>query len=185
MASKDTALVGIQKLLEHIGEDPTRDGLLDTPDRVLRMFEEVTVGYKQDPEEILSTMFEQDYDELVVLKDIRFSSMCEHHLVNYSGFATVGYLPNKKVVGISKLARLVDCFAKRLTIQERITQQVSQSLMKYLSCSGAACMMTATHNCMACRGVLKPEAEMVTSCLLGAFRDDAKLRAEFFALARD
>ena len=185
MATWDDAYNGIVALLEYCGEDPNREGLQKTPTRVLKMFAEITAGYQQDPKQILSTTFEQKFDELVCLRNVRFASTCEHHLASFTGFVTVGYLPKKRVVGLSKLARLVECFSKRLTIQERLTQQISEALMEHLDCHGAACLIEGRHNCMCTRGVLKPEASMVTSCLLGAFRKDAKLRAEFFAVANN
>ncbi|GAF83972.1 unnamed protein product, partial [marine sediment metagenome] len=172
----------VVRLLEFVGEDPKRDGLEKTPDRVCRAFAEMTAGYKQNAKDILGTVFETDYDQIIMLKDIQFSSLCEHHMLPFSGLISVGYLPGTgKVVGISKLARLVQMHAKRLQIQERMTADIAKDVMKHLDARGVAVITRAKHNCMGCRGVKDPVASMVTSEMLGVFRDDAKARAEFFA----
>lgn len=179
---KPSALAAVVELLYHIGEDPGREGLLDTPARVARALREMTSGYEEDPAEILGTTFDVACDELVVLRGIRFTSLCEHHMLPFTGTATVGYLPGARVVGLSKLARLVLCFARRLQVQERLTRQVARAIMEHLDAAGAGVVVRAHHHCMGCRGVKQPDAEMVTSAMLGAFRDDPAARAELLAL---
>lgn len=171
----------VKTLLLHMGEDPSRDGLKDTPARVARAWTEMTRGYSQDPEIVLGTVFEEPYDEVVILRGITFSSICEHHLLPFVGSVDIGYLPGK-VVGLSKLARLVDCFALRLQIQERLTRQIADAINEHLSARGVAVVVKSKHSCMACRGVKKPEAEMITSAMLGVFRDRPEARTEFLAL---
>lgn len=175
----------IRTLLAYLGEDPDRPGLLDTPARVVRAMTEMTCGYTGDPAEVLARVFPDDYDELVVLRGITFTSLCEHHLLTFSGTATVGYLPapGQGVVGLSKLARLVELYARRLQVQERMTRQVADALERYLQPLGVGVVVRATHSCMACRGVQKPGATMVTSAMLGALRERPEARAEFMALA--
>lgn len=173
----------VKTLLRLVGEDPDRDGLQGTPDRVCRALREMTEGYHQDPALILSRVFEESYDEVVIVRAIPFTSLCEHHLLPFLGTVDIGYLPGK-VVGLSKLARLVDCFSKRLQIQERLTQQIAGAIQQYLEAKGTAVVVRAEHACMACRGVKKPGAEMVTSSMLGVFRDEAEIRAEFLALCK-
>lgn len=177
--------LALRTILKSLGEDPDREGLLETPDRVIRSWGELFAGYRQSPEEILSTTFEEveDYDEMVLLKDIPFHSTCEHHMLGFDGKAHVAYLPSRKVVGLSKLARLVDCYARRLQIQERLTRQIVQALMDYLQPRGAAVVVEAAHGCMVCRGVKKEGASMVTSAFEGAMRDPA-IRSEFLTLIR-
>lgn len=184
-----TAQLGIARLLELIGENPDREGLRDTPARVVRAFREMTSGYAEDPAEILARTFggqESDepvrYDELVMLRGIHFTSLCEHHLLPFVGAAHVGYLPGEAVVGLSKLARLVECFARRLQMQERLTQQIAQAIMQHLGARGAGVVIVAHHSCMGCRGVRKQEAEMVTSSMLGFFREDRAARSELVSL---
>jgi GTP cyclohydrolase I len=175
---------GIKALLLNIGEDITRDGLLDTPKRVVKAYAEMTVGYAQDPADILATTFAVgNVDEMVILRNIDFVSLCEHHLLPFTGTATLAYLPehNGRVVGLSKLARLVDCLSRRLQVQERLTTQLTEALDMFLVTLGSACLIRATHSCMTCRGVRK-NGEMITSSLTGVFRDSA-VRAEFLALA--
>ena len=175
----------VRGILEAIGEDPNREGLLDTPKRVVKSWLEIFAGYKKDPSEILSTVFEDGAcDEMVLLKNIEFSSMCEHHMLPFIGKAHVAYLPNGKVVGLSKLARLVDCFAKRLQIQEKMTIQIADSIVEHLKPKGVAVIIEAHHQCMSCRGVGKMNTTMVTSSMLGAFRDNPAARAEFLALVK-
>ncbi len=169
----------VVRQLEFIGEDPTREGLLETPARVIKALGEMTQGYQDSPELILSKVFTQDYDEMVVLKDIEFWSLCEHHLLPFHGRIGIGYIPAGKIVGISKLARLVKCFSRRLQVQERMTQEIAKAIQSHLKPLGVGVIVQATHLCMAMRGVEEP-ANMVTSCLLGAFRDTA--RPEFLRL---
>lgn len=172
----------VVRLLQFVGEDPTRDGLVDTPRRVTRALEEMTAGYRADPGEVLSRTFAVDCDEMVALRGIRFASLCEHHLLPFTGRADVVYVPGKRVVGISKLARLVDCFARRLQVQERMTQQIAAAIQDHLDPRGVAVVVRAHHHCMGCRGVGQPEAEMVTSALTGLMLDDHKARSEALSL---
>ena len=173
----------VRTLLAEIGEDPTREGLTRTPERVRRMYDELTAGYHVDPDALLSgACFNVDYDEMVVVRDIEFYSLCEHHLLPFIGHAHVGYLPRGRVVGLSKIPRIVDMFAKRLQIQERLTVQVADFLMERLEPKGVACVVEATHLCTMMRGVKKQEATMVTSSMAGTFRRDARTRAEFMGL---
>lgn len=175
----------VRRFLELIGEDPNREGLLDTPKRVEKSWLELYKGYKQDPKEILSTVFEDgSCDEMVILKDIEFTSMCEHHVLPFKGKAHVAYVPNGKVVGLSKLARLVDCFSKRLQIQEKMTQQISKEIEKHLNPKGVAVVVEAHHQCMSCRGVGKQNSVMITSSMLGEFRDSIQARNEFLCLLK-
>jgi GTP cyclohydrolase I len=174
---------GVRALLTHLGEDPDRDGLKDTPARVVRALTEMTQGYKQNPAEILSRQFELTHDEMVVLRNVSFVSLCEHHMLPFQGKATVGYVPGQKVVGLSKLARLVQCFSQRLQVQERLTDQIATSLMTHLQCPGAGVVIKATHSCMSCRGVKLADSEMVTSSLKGIFREDPRTRSEFLSFA--
>ncbi|MDP9468507.1 MAG: GTP cyclohydrolase I FolE [Chloroflexota bacterium] len=170
----------IRTLLAEIGEDPGRDGLAGTPERVRRMYAELTDGYAADPEALLNgAAFEVDYDEMVVVRDIEFYSLCEHHLLPFFGRAHVGYLPRGRVIGLSKIPRIVDMYAHRLQVQERMTQQVATFLMERLAPKGVGCVVEATHLCTVMRGVRKQNATMVTSSMLGTFRRDAKTRTEF------
>ncbi len=171
----------IVRLLEFIGENPKRNGLLETPKRVIKSYGELFSGYKQDPKDIF-TVFDDKCDEMVVLRNIEFYSMCEHHMLPFHGVAHIGYIPTDKVVGISKLARLLDIFAKRLQVQERLTQEITAALMEHLNPLGAACMIKAKHMCMCSRGVNKQGTEMVTSSLLGVFKELPATRAEFYQL---
>lgn len=175
----------VRTLLRWTGDDPDREGLLGTPERVVRAYEEFFAGYNQDPVEILQRTFDEveGYDEMVVLRDIRFESHCEHHLVPIIGTAHIGYLPEKRVVGISKLARVVEVYAKRLQIQEKMTAQVANAIDQVLQPRGVAVVVLSEHHCMTTRGVHKPGASMVTSRMLGAFREDVQLRREFQAMA--
>jgi GTP cyclohydrolase I len=173
----------VRTLLSSLGERVEREGLKDTPARVVRALREMTSGYEVDPREVLSRTFAEECDEVVVVRDIAFTSLCEHHVLPFTGTADVGYLPGK-VVGLSKIARLVDCFARRLQIQERLTRQIAVALMEHLGARGAGVILRAHHACMGCRGVLKPRTEMVTSCMLGVFRDDRGARQELLALCR-
>lgn len=170
----------IRTLLAEVGEDPDRPGLVGTPDRVRRMYAELTEGYRTDPETVLnSATFEVDYDEMVVVRDIEFYSLCEHHLLPFFGRAHVGYLPRGRIIGLSKIPRVVDMYAHRLQVQERLTHQVAGFLMERLRPKGVACVIEATHLCTVMRGVRKQEATMVTSSMLGTFRADARTRSEF------
>lgn len=177
----------VVRLLEWVGEDPERDGLLDTPRRVTKAWREMTVGYRADVPAILSVQFEQEaqaYDGIVALKRVPFHSVCEHHLLPFSGFADVAYIPGDsgKIVGLSKLARLVDAYARRLQVQERLTVQIVEALCEHLDPFAAACFITASHSCMSLRGVEKDTGGMVTSEVRGAFKDDPSARAEVLAL---
>lgn len=171
----------VRALLLLIGEDPDRQGLTKTPERFIKALLEVTSGYQADPGKILETTFDISYDEVVILRDIPFSSTCEHHIQPFVGTVDVGYIPGK-VVGLSKLARLVDCYSQRLQVQERMTKQIADAIETYLHATGTAVVVKASHSCMSCRGVKKPGATMVTSCCLGAFRTEPSARAEFLAL---
>jgi GTP cyclohydrolase I len=170
----------IRTLLAEVGEDPDRPGLVGTPDRVRRMYAELTEGYATDPETVLNNAtFEVDYDEMVVVRDIEFYSLCEHHLLPFFGRAHVGYLPRGRIIGLSKIPRVVDMYAHRLQVQERLTHQVAGFLMERLRPKGVACVIEATHLCTVMRGVRKQEATMVTSSMLGTFRADPRTRSEF------
>ncbi len=184
--SWDEAINAVKTLIKWAGDNPDREGLLDTPDRVLRSYKEFFAGYDINPEKILSTTFEETegYDEMVLLKDIRFESHCEHHMVPIIGVAHVAYLPNKKVVGISKIARVVDVYSKRLQIQEKMTSQIANIIDRVLQPKGVAVVIEGDHECMGTRGAYKPEASMITSTMLGAFRSDASTRREFLSLIR-
>lgn len=174
----------VKVLLNCLGINSDAPGLLDTPRRVVKALQEMTVGYKQDPKEILGRVFEDSYDELVLSKDIPFTSTCEHHLAPFIGTAAIGYIPSDgKVVGLSKLARLLDCFALRLQIQERLTRDIANALDEVLKPQGVGVIIRAQHSCMSCRGVKKAGSTMVTSCMLGIFREDAMARAEFLKLS--
>lgn len=179
---ENKARTGIEELLSYLGEDPEREGLRDTPKRVLKAFKEMTVGYRQEPKEILSTVFDEYHDEIVLLKGIRFVSLCEHHLLSFAGTASVAYIPRKGVVGLSKLARLVECFAKRLQVQERMTNQIAAAVQEHLDPVGVGVVISAHHSCMGCRGVRQPDATMVTSAMRGAFREDVSARQELLSL---
>ncbi len=183
-AKHSAALEAVRDLLWFIGEDCNREGLLDTPQRFLKAWNEWFKGYGDDPEEILSKRFNEveGYDELVMLKRIPFQSHCEHHIAPIIGHATIAYLPDRGVVGISKLARLLDCYAKRLQVQEKMTAQIADALVKYLQPRGVAVIVNAEHHCMTTRGVHKHKSEMITSEMRGKFRDDHSLRSEVMAL---
>lgn len=172
----------VVRLMEFIGEDPTREGLRETPDRVVRSYSELFSGYGRKPEDVLKTFDGEGYDEVILVKDISLTSFCEHHWLPFEGVAHVAYIPNGRIVGLSKIARLVDVFARRLQVQERLTIQVASALMEHLKPLGAACVIDARHSCLTCRGARQPDARMRTSCLLGAFRDKPEARAELFSL---
>ena len=182
--SQAEAEAAIRTLLMWAGEDPDREGLQDTPARVARAYGEFFRGYAEDPVAILARTFEEieGYDEMVVLRDIRVESHCEHHMVPIVGRAHVAYLPNTRVVGISKLARVVDAYAHRFQIQEKLTAQIANTINEVLQPRGVAVVIEANHQCMSTRGVHKPGASMITSRMLGAFRDDPSTRREFLAM---
>jgi GTP cyclohydrolase I len=179
--SREEAEEAIRTLLRWAGDDPSREGLVDTPKRVARAFEEWFAGYRMDAEDYLERTFEEveGYDEMVVLRDIRFESHCEHHLAPIIGRVHIGYLPDHKVVGISKLARVVNAYAKRLQVQEKMNAQIANCIQKHLEPKGVAVVIEASHQCMTTRGVHKSGVTMVTSTMLGAFREDARTRREF------
>ncbi len=173
-------------LLEAIGEDPAREGLVRTPSRAARAFEFLTNGYRQDLDEIINgAIFSSDASEIILVKDIELYSMCEHHLLPFIGRAHVAYIPNGKVIGLSKVARIVDVFARRLQIQEQLTVQIADALMKTLHPAGVGVVVEAKHLCMMMRGVEKQNSVMKTSCLLGSFKEDARTRSEFLALLKE
>ena len=182
--SRPEAEAAVQTLIRWAGDDPAREGLLDTPARVVRSFEEFYAGYQLDPTELLSRTFEETdgYDELIVLREIRFESHCEHHMVPIIGCAHIGYLPDKRVIGISKLARVVDAFAKRLQIQEKMTVQIANAIDEVLKPKGVAVVVEASHQCMTTRGVHNSGVGMVTSRMLGVLRDDPTTRREFLSI---
>ena len=181
--SREAAEEAVRTLIRWAGDDPDREGLVDTPARVTRAYAEWFEGYEQDPAEILKRTFEEvgGYDDVVVLRDIPFESCCEHHMAAIRGTVSVGYLPRNRVVGISKLARVVDAFAHRLQVQERLTAQIADTIDELLRPRGVGVCVKATHGCMAGRGVRKHGVSMVTSRMLGAFRDDPAARQEFLA----
>ena len=175
-----------RNLLEAIGEDPQREGLLRTPSRAARAFEFLTNGYRQDLDEIVNkAVFSSEASEIILVKDIELYSMCEHHLLPFIGRAHVAYIPNGKVIGLSKIARIVDVFARRLQIQEQLTVQIADALMKCLEPSGVGVVVEAKHLCMMMRGVEKQNSVMKTSCLLGSFKEDARTRSEFLSLLKE
>jgi len=175
----------IHDLLKEIGEDPAREGLEKTPARVAKAWEYLTSGYKQDVRAVLNeALFTEEYDEMVVVKDIDFYSLCEHHLLPFFGKCHIAYMPSHKIVGLSKLPRLVEMFARRLQVQERLTTQIAQMLNEVLQPRGVAVVIEALHMCMLMRGVEKQNSKAVTSAMLGAFRENAETRAEFMELIR-
>ncbi len=182
--SRREAEAAVRTLLRWAGDDPDREGLLDTPKRVAKAYREWFAGYDDDPETYLERTFEETdgYDEMVLLRDIRMESFCEHHMAPIIGTAHVGYLPDKRVVGISKLARVAESMGKRLQIQERLTTQIAGCIEKVLQPRGVGVIIEARHHCMTTRGVHKPEVSMSTSCMLGQFRTDSATRREFLAL---
>lgn len=173
---------GVVRLLEYIGENPTRQGLVDTPRRVVKAMQEMTAGYAVDVGKLLAVSFDVDYDQLVVVRNIPFSSLCEHHMLPFTGTATVGYLPSTRIVGLSKLARLVHAYAKRLQVQERMTQQIADAMQTHIMPQGCGVVLRGNHSCMQCRGI-ETQGEMVTSALHGTLRVDPMQRQEFLALA--
>jgi GTP cyclohydrolase I len=169
-----------REILEAIGEDPDREGLLKTPDRVARAYEEIMAGYRIDPNQLINgALFEVDYDAMVIVNDIEFYSMCEHHILPFFGHAHVAYIPNGKVIGLSKIPRIVEMFARRLQVQERMTQQIANFIQDAIMPQGVAVVLEAQHLCMMMRGVRKKEASMTTSAMLGVFRSKLETRMEF------
>jgi GTP cyclohydrolase I len=182
----DAIAQAYRDLLEAIGENPRRQGLVRTPERAARALEFVTQGYRQSPEEIVNdAIFDSDASEIILVKDIELYSLCEHHLLPFVGRAHVAYIPNGKVIGLSKVARIVDVFARRLQIQENLTTQIADALMSALNPTGVAVVIEAKHLCMMMRGVEKQNSVMKTSCLLGCFKDDARTRSEFLSLLKE
>jgi GTP cyclohydrolase IA len=180
------AEAAIRVLIEWTGDDPDREGLLETPARVARAYQQLFAGYEEDPRAYLEKTFEEvgGYDELVVLRDIRVVSFCEHHMLPFIGRAHVGYLPTNRVVGISKLSRVVNAFARRLQIQEKLTAEIAEAIQDILQPQGVGVMIEAEHSCMTMRGVNTPGSNLVTSRLMGVLRDDPRTREEFLRLAR-
>ena len=182
--TKEEALKAVRTLISWAGDDPDREGLIETPDRVIRSYNEFFSGYEEDAEAVLGKTFEEveGYDEVVIVRNIRVESHCEHHMVPIVGVAHVGYIPNKKVVGISKLARVVDIYGKRLQTQETMTALVADTIDRVLQPRGVAVVIDANHECMSTRGVHKTESRTITSRMLGSFRDNIETRAEFMNL---
>ena len=185
--TEDEALAAVRTLIEWAGDDPDREGLLETPRRVVKAYRELFAGYETDPREDLERTFEEvgGYDELVILRDIRVVSFCEHHMLPFLGKAHVGYLPNDRVVGISKLARVVHGFARRLQIQEKLTAEIAEAIQDILKPKGVGVVIVSEHSCMTMRGVNTPGSKLTTSSLLGDVRDDPRTRQEFFDLVRN
>ncbi len=176
---------GVRKMLQLLGENPGRDGLLDTPKRVSRALHFLTSGYELSVEDVVSdALFEERCEEMVIVKDVEFYSLCEHHILPFYGRAHIGYLPRERVIGLSKIARVVDVFARRLQVQERLTTQIATGLQEVLDAHGVAVVLEASHFCMIMRGVQKQNSKTVTSSMLGAFREDSRSRAEFMELIR-
>lgn len=174
-----------RQLIESVGEDPEREGLLDTPGRAARAMEYLTSGYQQDPKTVVNNaIFESKMDEMVIVRDIEMYSMCEHHLLPFIGKCHVGYVPQGHVIGLSKVARIVDIFARRFQIQENLTTQIAESLMEMVTPAGVGVVIEARHLCMMMRGVEKQNSHMTTSCMLGSFRDNSQTRSEFLNLIR-
>ena len=179
--TKEEAKEAVKTLIKWAGDDPDREGLIETPDRVIKAYENFFAGYNNDPREILSKEFQEvdGYDEMIVLKDIRLESHCEHHLVPFIGTAHIGYIPKNKVVGLSKLARVVEVFSKRLQIQEKLTAQIANSIDEVLQPKGVGVIIEASHLCISTRGIHKTDSRMVTSRMLGIFRNNSDTRREF------
>ena len=184
--TREEAEAAVRTLILWAGDDPDREGLIDTPKRVVKAYEEFYSGYEGDPEQVFNRTFKdvEGYDEMIVLRDIHFDSHCEHHMVPFSGHVHIAYIPGQKVLGLSKLARLVEIFARRLQVQEKFTAQIATTLNEVLKPRGVAVVVEATHMCMTMRGVQKPGAVMQTSHLVGSFRSDPRTRQEFFSLLK-
>ena len=175
----------VRAILGEIGEDPDRSGLVDTPARVQRMYTELTAGYTIDPDEVLNdAVFEVEYSEMVLVKDIPFHSLCEHHMLPFTGTAAVAYIPDQRVIGLSKIPRVVDMYARRLQIQESLSRQIAEAVQQVTGALGVAVVIEAQHMCMMMRGVEKQNSSMVTSVMLGQFRENAATRSEFLSLIR-
>lgn len=175
----------IKEVLKYIGEDPEREGLKETPKRIRKAYDEVFSGYKQNPDELMKVFKDGSCKEMVILKNCEFYSMCEHHMFPFFGHISIGYIPNGKVIGISKLARLVDCFAKRMQIQERLTSQIADTIMEKLNARGVIVVCEGVHFCMRSRGIKKQDASMVTSAVRGVFEENAIARQEFLSLIKE
>ena len=184
--TREEAQKAVRTLIEWAGDNPDREGLVETPKRVVKAYEEFFAGYDDDPEEILRKTFEEveGYDEMVLVKNIRLESHCEHHIVPILGKAHIAYIPNNRVVGISKLARIVDAFGKRLQTQETMTAQIANTIEKVLEPKGVAVVVDAAHQCMTTRGIHKPESSTVTSCMRGIFKEDPRTRNEFLTFIK-
>ena len=182
--TKEEAIEAVRTLIRWAGDDPLREGLIDTPKRVVNSYAEFFCGYNQDPKSVLSTTFSetQNYDEMVVLRNMRLETYCEHHMVPFIGKAHVGYLPSGKVVGLSKIARLVDVYSKRLQIQEKLTSQIADTIEEILKPKGVGVVIEAQHQCMTTRGVHKPGTSAITSRMLGSFRTNSNTRREFLSI---
>ena len=182
--SREEAMQAVKTMIAWAGDDPTREGLLETPKRVIKAYEEFFAGYDMDPDDILNKTFEEvaGYDEMIIIKDIRLESHCEHHMVPILGKAHLAYIPNNRVVGISKLARVVDVYGKRLQTQETMTAQIAESINRVLKPKGVAVVVDAGHQCMTTRGIHKTNATTITSQMLGVFRSDYRTRSEFMNL---
>ena len=174
----------VKNIIKKIGENPDREGLIETPKRVQKAYEEIFSGYKQNVKDLMKTFTEGTCEEMVILKNCEFYSMCEHHMFPFFGHISIGYIPNKKVIGISKLARLTDLFAKRMQIQERMTSQIADTIMEELDAKGVMVVCEGVHFCMRSRGVKKQDASMVTSAVRGIFKEDYKARQEFLSLIK-
>ena len=184
--TREEAQKAVRTLIEWAGDNPEREGLVETPKRVVKAYEEFFAGYDEDPEEILRKTFEEveGYDEMVLVKNIRLESHCEHHIVPILGKAHIAYIPNNRVVGISKLARIVDAFGKRLQTQETMTAQIANTIEKVLEPKGVAVVVDAAHQCMTTRGIHKPESSTVTSCMRGIFKENPRTRNEFLTFIK-
>ena len=184
--TREEAQKAVKTLIEWAGDNPDREGLVETPKRVVKAYEEFFAGYDDDPEEILRKTFEEveGYDEMVLVKNIRLESHCEHHIVPILGKAHIAYIPNNRVVGISKLARIVDAFGKRLQTQETMTAQIANTIEKVLEPKGVAVVIDAAHQCMTTRGIHKPESSTVTSCMRGVFKENPRTRNEFLTFIK-